>query len=54
MAGLPPEFGRILDVRYTARMPDIVADVEANVGVIDVLVNNAGFPSHSFATLTSG
>ncbi|MBW4594146.1 MAG: SDR family NAD(P)-dependent oxidoreductase [Brasilonema angustatum HA4187-MV1] len=36
-------FGRILDVRDTVRMADLVAEVEANVGAINVLVNNAGY-----------
>lgn len=36
-------FGRFLDVRDALRMPQLIADVEANVGSVDVLVNNAGY-----------
>lgn len=36
-------FGRLLDVRDALRMPQLIADVEASVGSVDVLVNNAGY-----------
>ena len=36
-------FGRILDVTDFDAIPAVVAEVEANVGPIDVLVNNAGY-----------
>lgn len=36
-------FGRILDVTDFAAIPAIVADVEQNIGAVDVLVNNAGY-----------
>ena len=36
-------YAKLLDVRDTDRMPGIVAEVEDNVGPIDVLVNNAGY-----------
>ncbi|MGF6417209.1 NAD(P)-dependent dehydrogenase (short-subunit alcohol dehydrogenase family) [Stenotrophomonas sp. AN71] len=35
--------GRLLDVTDAAAINALVADVEANVGAIDVLVNNAGY-----------
>jgi NAD(P)-dependent dehydrogenase (short-subunit alcohol dehydrogenase family) len=34
---------RILDVTGTARVAPVVADIEKNIGAIDVLVNNAGY-----------
>ncbi|WP_454727024.1 MULTISPECIES: oxidoreductase [Cupriavidus] len=36
-------FGYILDVRDDAAIPGVVAQVEREVGPIDVLVNNAGY-----------
>ncbi len=36
-------FGRLLDVTDTATIAALVADIETNVGAIDVLVNNAGY-----------
>jgi len=36
-------FARILDVTNFAAIDNIVADVEASVGPVDVLVNNAGY-----------
>lgn len=36
-------FGRLLDVTDTKAIVPAVAEVEANVGPIDVLVNNAGY-----------
>jgi NAD(P)-dependent dehydrogenase (short-subunit alcohol dehydrogenase family) len=36
-------FGKLLDVTDTGAIADVVADVEAEVGAIDVLVNNAGY-----------
>ncbi|MFV1847067.1 oxidoreductase [Stenotrophomonas maltophilia] len=36
-------FGRLLDVTDADAIDALVADVEANVGAIDVLVNNAGY-----------
>lgn len=36
-------FGRLLDVTDAVAIDALVADVEANVGSIDVLVNNAGY-----------
>lgn len=36
-------FGRLLDVTDADAIDALVADVEANVGPIDVLVNNAGY-----------
>ncbi|ENZ79079.1 MULTISPECIES: oxidoreductase [Ralstonia] len=36
-------FGRILDVTEFGTINSVVAEVEANVGAIDVLVNNAGY-----------
>ncbi|OCK48156.1 short-chain dehydrogenase/reductase [Stenotrophomonas maltophilia] len=36
-------FGRLLDVTDTATIDALVADIETNVGAIDVLVNNAGY-----------
>jgi NAD(P)-dependent dehydrogenase (short-subunit alcohol dehydrogenase family) len=36
-------FGKILDVTDHAGVAAIVADVEAEIGAIDVLVNNAGY-----------
>ena len=36
-------FGRLLDVRETGRMPELAAEIEENIGPIDVLVNNAGY-----------
>ncbi|WP_414552401.1 oxidoreductase [Stenotrophomonas forensis] len=36
-------FGRLLDVTDADAIDALVADVEANVGSIDVLVNNAGY-----------
>jgi NAD(P)-dependent dehydrogenase (short-subunit alcohol dehydrogenase family) len=36
-------FGRILDVTDFDSIPDVVNDIEANVGPLDVLVNNAGY-----------
>lgn len=43
--GLAPgrSFGRLLDVTSTEAIAPVVAEVEANVGAIDVLVNNAGY-----------
>lgn len=35
--------GRLLDVTDTAAINALVADIEANIGSIDVLVNNAGY-----------
>lgn len=35
--------GRLLDVTDTAAIDALVAGIEANVGAIDVLVNNAGY-----------
>jgi len=35
--------GRVLDVTDFDAIDDVVADTEANVGAIDVLVNNAGY-----------
>ncbi|CAB5122456.1 oxidoreductase [Burkholderia cenocepacia] len=34
---------RVLDVTDFARIDGVVADIEANVGPVDVLVNNAGY-----------
>ncbi len=43
-AGKPGSaFGRLLDVRETGRMPEVIAEVESTVGPIDILVNNAGY-----------
>ncbi|MDM0032022.1 oxidoreductase [Variovorax sp. J22P271] len=36
-------FGRLLDVTHDVDVPRVVAEVEATVGAIDVLVNNAGY-----------
>ncbi|HEY3597188.1 MAG TPA: oxidoreductase [Paraburkholderia sp.] len=36
-------FGRLLDVTDTRSIVPLVADIEASVGPIDVLVNNAGY-----------
>lgn len=36
-------FGRLLDVTDADAIDALVADIEANVGAIDVLVNNAGY-----------
>ncbi|SSW70029.1 oxidoreductase [Achromobacter agilis] len=36
-------FGRILDVTDFDRIDGVVAEIEANIGPIDVLVNNAGY-----------
>jgi NAD(P)-dependent dehydrogenase (short-subunit alcohol dehydrogenase family) len=36
-------FGRLLDVTHAADVDRVVAEVEATVGPIDVLVNNAGY-----------
>jgi len=36
-------FGRLLDVRNDDSVRDVIAKVEAEVGPIDVLVNNAGY-----------
>ena len=36
-------FGRVLDVTDFDALDGVVADIEANVGPIDVLVNNAGY-----------
>ncbi|MBJ9964907.1 oxidoreductase [Burkholderia seminalis] len=36
-------FARVLDVTDFDRIDGVVADIEANVGPIDVLVNNAGY-----------
>jgi len=36
-------FGRLLDVTHYADIDRVVVDVEASVGPIDVLVNNAGY-----------
>jgi NAD(P)-dependent dehydrogenase (short-subunit alcohol dehydrogenase family) len=36
-------FGRLLDVTHTDAIAPLVAAVEADVGAIDVLVNNAGY-----------
>ncbi|ANN76300.1 oxidoreductase [Bordetella flabilis] len=36
-------FGRILDVTDFDSIPDVVNDIEANLGPLDVLVNNAGY-----------
>jgi NAD(P)-dependent dehydrogenase (short-subunit alcohol dehydrogenase family) len=35
--------GRILDVTETERVSPVVAEIEKNIGAIDVLVNNAGY-----------
>ncbi len=35
--------GRLLDVRDTNKLPQIVAEIEQAAGSIDVLVNNAGY-----------
>lgn len=42
---LDPEraIARILDVTDFEAIPDVIADVEANTGPVDVLVNNAGY-----------
>ncbi|ABB05965.1 oxidoreductase [Burkholderia lata] len=36
-------FARVLDVTDFDRIDGVVADIEANVGPVDVLVNNAGY-----------
>ncbi|HEY4368880.1 MAG TPA: oxidoreductase [Steroidobacteraceae bacterium] len=36
-------FGRLLDVTDTAAIAPLISEVEATVGAIDVLVNNAGY-----------
>jgi len=36
-------FGRLLDVTSTDAIAPAVAEIEANIGAIDVLVNNAGY-----------
>ena len=36
-------FGRLLDVRETARAAEVVRGIEEQMGAIDVLVNNAGY-----------
>lgn len=36
-------YGRVLDVTHFDRIDDVVSDIEASVGPIDVLVNNAGY-----------
>lgn len=36
-------FGRLLDVTDTAAINALVADIETNIGSIEVLVNNAGY-----------
>lgn len=36
-------FGRILDLKDSPRVAELIAEVEANIGPIDVLVNNAGY-----------
>ncbi|MET1028116.1 MAG: oxidoreductase [Dongiaceae bacterium] len=43
--GLAPgrSFGRLLDVTSIAAIAPVVADIEAKIGAIDVLVNNAGY-----------
>ena len=45
LAALAPgrAFGRLLDVTDTAAINALVADIETNIGSIDVLVNNAGY-----------
>jgi NAD(P)-dependent dehydrogenase (short-subunit alcohol dehydrogenase family) len=35
--------GRILDVTETSRVAPTIAEIEKNIGAIDVLVNNAGY-----------
>jgi NAD(P)-dependent dehydrogenase (short-subunit alcohol dehydrogenase family) len=35
--------GRILDVTETSRVASSIAEIEKNIGAIDVLVNNAGY-----------
>src|ERR1700712_538909 len=44
-AALKPgfSFGKLLDVTDNSAIAPVIADVEANVGPIDVLVNNAGY-----------
>jgi NAD(P)-dependent dehydrogenase (short-subunit alcohol dehydrogenase family) len=36
-------FGRVLDVTDFDRIDSVIAEIEANVGPVDVLVNNAGY-----------
>jgi NAD(P)-dependent dehydrogenase (short-subunit alcohol dehydrogenase family) len=36
-------FGRVLDVTDTAAIAPLVAEIEADIGPIDVVVNNAGY-----------
>ncbi|MGC7404256.1 oxidoreductase [Pandoraea pneumonica] len=36
-------FARVLDVTHFDVIDDVVADIEANVGPVDVLINNAGY-----------
>ena len=36
-------FGKVLDVTDTIAIPRVVAEVESQIGPIDVLVNNAGY-----------
>src|ERR1700733_10366399 len=36
-------FGKMLDVTHTDAIASVVAEIEANIGAIDVLVNNAGY-----------
>ncbi|MBY4727898.1 MULTISPECIES: oxidoreductase [Burkholderia] len=39
----PQAFARVLDVTDFDRIDGVVAEIEANVGPVDVLVNNAGY-----------
>lgn len=36
-------FARVLDVTESARIPEVIAEVEKTIGGIEVLVNNAGY-----------
>ena len=36
-------FGKVLDVTDTTAIPRVIAEVESQIGPIDVLVNNAGY-----------
>lgn len=36
-------FARVLDLRNQSAIPQVVADIEKSVGLIDVLINNAGY-----------
>src|SRR4051812_5784524 len=36
-------FGRVLDVTDTAAIEPLIAEIESEIGAIDVLVNNAGY-----------